>query len=58
MTREEIDKAVKEIREHCRNNNCRTCEAFTNQGCVFMSSYPNAWFTIVEAKDVESGGKR
>lgn len=43
MTREEIDKVVKEIREHCRNNNCRNCEAQINNGCVFMSSYPNEW---------------
>ena len=43
MTREEIDKVVKEIREHCRNNCCRSCEAYTVDGCVFMSSYPNEW---------------
>lgn len=50
MTRERIDKVVKEIREHCRNNNCRTgCEAYTIHGCVFMSSYPNEWFTTKEA---------
>ena len=53
MTREEIDKVVKEIREHCRNNACRHCEAQTIHGCVFLSSYPEAWFTTEEADKIE-----
>lgn len=52
--REEIDKVVKEIRELCRNNNCRNCEAQTNNGCVFMSSYPNEWaYDVTESEDKE-----
>ena len=54
MTKEEIEQAVKEIREHCRNNNCINCEAQTTHGCVFMSSYPNEWFTTEEADKAES----
>lgn len=50
MTREEIDKVVKEIREHRRNNNCK---AYTIHGCVFMSSYPDSWFTTEEAESEE-----
>lgn len=53
MTREEINKVVEEIREHCRNNNCSNCEAKTIHGCVFLSGYPNEWFTTEEA-DKES----
>lgn len=53
MTREEIDKVVKEIREHCRNSNCRSCDAYTIHGCVFMSSYQNEWFTTEEAEELE-----
>ena len=53
MTREEIDKTIKEIREHCRNAYCRNCDARTVYGCVFMSSYPNEWLTTIEA-DKES----
>lgn len=52
MTKEKIDEVVKEIREHCRHNNCRNCDAYTIHGCVFMSSYPNEWFTTEKA-DVE-----
>lgn len=55
MTREEIDKVVKEIREHCRSRNCRSnCEAYTIYGCVFTGSYPNAWFTTEEVDKAES----
>ena len=54
MTKEEIDKVVKEIREHCRKNNCGNCEAKTIHGCVFMSAYPNEWFTTEEADKEES----
>lgn len=53
MNKEKIDKVVKEIREHCRNNVCRNCEAQTIHGCVFMSSYPNEWFTTEEADKIE-----
>lgn len=53
MTREEIDKIVEKIREYCRNNNCRNCEAKTTHGCVFMSGYPNEWFTTEEAEREE-----
>lgn len=49
MTREEIDKVVKEIREHCKNNNCNNCEAKTINGCVFRSGFPNEWLTTEEA---------
>lgn len=45
MTKEEIDEIVKKVREHCRNNNCRNCNAETILGCVFLSGYPNEWFT-------------
>lgn len=51
MTREEIDKTVEEIREHCRNNICNNCEAYTIHGCVFMSSYPDSWFTTEESEE-------
>jgi hypothetical protein len=51
MTREEIDKTVKEIRDHCRNNVCDHCEAHTIHGCVFMSSYPDELFTTEEAEE-------
>lgn len=54
MTSEEIDKIVKKIREYCRNNNCRNCEAQTGQGCLFMSSYPNEWVCIAETDKAES----
>ncbi len=54
MTKDEIDKAVKEIREHCRHNNCRNCEAYTIHECVFMNGSPDEWFTIEEA-DKEGG---
>ena len=53
MKREEIDNVIKEIREHCRNNNCRNCEAYSIHGCVFMSSYPDEWFTTKEAEKEE-----
>lgn len=59
MTRERIDKVVKEIREHCRNHSCRyDCEAYTIHGCVFMSSYPNEWFTTKEADKEQEGGDK
>ena len=54
MTREEITKVVKEIREHCSNNNCRSCEAQGLHGCVFMSGYPNEWCYIPEVDEVEN----
>lgn len=55
MTREEIDKAVKKIRGHCRNRvSCRNCEAKSVYGCVFMSSYPFEWFTTEEADKAKS----
>ncbi|GEM_PF-4446273 len=55
MTREEIDKAVKKIRGHCRNSgSCRNCEAKSIYGCVFMNGYPNEWFTTEEADKAES----
>lgn len=50
MTREEIDNAVKEIREHCRNSICSSCEALTIFGCVFVCGEPNEWPTIEEAE--------
>ena len=50
MTSEEIDKVVEEIREHCRNNHCKHCEAYTIHGCVFLSGEPNEWFTTEEAE--------
>ena len=44
MTRKEIDEVVKEIREHCRNKNCRNCEAQTVlgmvSGCGVVSNAP------------------
>ena len=43
MTREEICKVVKEIKEHCKNNNCKNCEAYTIHGCVFTSGSPDEW---------------
>lgn len=57
MTKEEINKAIEEIRGHCRNNSCQNCEAYTVHGCAFMSSYPNAWLTIIEADKEESENK-
>lgn len=50
MTREEIDNAVKEIREHCRNSICSSCEALTIFGCVFVCGEPNERPTIEEAE--------
>ena len=57
MTREEIAKVVKEIKEHCRNNHCKNCEAQTAYGCVFMSGYPDNWVYIVGSDKVESEEK-
>lgn len=54
MTKEEINKTVEEIREHCRNNNCRRCEGYTRYGCIFMTSYPNQWLTTIELDKEES----
>ena len=54
MNKEQIDKAIEEIREHCLNNACNHCEAQTIRGCVFMSSYPMAWFTTEEADKIEN----
>lgn len=53
MTREEIENVVEEIREHCRNRECRNCEAMTIHGCVFMTNYLNEGFTTEEAESEE-----
>jgi len=53
IDRKEIDNMIKEIREYCKNNNCKECEAYTIHGCVFMSSFPNEWFTTEEADKEE-----
>ena len=53
MTREEINKVIEEIREHCKNNSCLHCEAYTVHGCVFITSYPNEWLTTIELNKEE-----
>ncbi len=52
MTREEIDDVVEKVREHCMNSQCNgNCNAQTKYGCVFMSSYPNEWYTTKEIEN-------